>query len=156
MDKKLVSNLFTEIKGKTVSDMSDFVYADKAQKLYILPPGPDDQGSALEVGGPDGEFLSTASKTTVGTAEQTYYQEGQSTNPLSIYPSSFFMPVIPRISSVLSGPLSIISNPELLIAVIAITVAATQNSEEDSYSYHKSTLPVKVIDNQEIEDELFS
>jgi hypothetical protein len=151
---KKVSNPFTDLNGSSVSDVKNWLYASSIGKIFILQPGEDNKTPVLQIGGPENEQISTADKVTDGTIEKTYFKEGMQTNPLSIYPSSYFMPVPPQINSTLPGPLSVISNPELLITIIAVTAAATKK-EEDTYSYHKKTLPTKVIDNQEMEDMLF-
>jgi len=150
-----VTNPFSELNGATVSDVGNWLYASAMGKVFVLSPGEESEDPVLQIGGSDNELVSTASKETTGTIEKTSYKEGMQTNPLGIYPSSYFMPVIPWINNILPGPLSVISNPELLITIIAITAAA-EKEEEDSYSYHKKTLPTKVTDNQEMEDMLFN
>jgi len=139
--------------GETLGDIKNWLYSAANGTVFILSP--EDKDPILQIGGPDDEKISTASKETQGTVDRTTYREGLRTNPLINYPSSFIVPIPPWISSVFSGPLSVTNNPELLIAIIAIAASAS-GGDEKNYSYYRETLPTMVIDNQELENALFN
>jgi len=153
---RYVSTPSTDINGETPSNIKNWVYASDAGKVSFISPTPGKSIPVLQIGGEDHEIIATSSNVTDGTIDKIYYKEGVRTNPLSLFPSSFFTPIPPQIHSLMPGPLSVISNPNLLIAIITIVAAADKESDNDSYSHNKITLPVKVIDNQELEDKLFA
>jgi hypothetical protein len=149
-----VNNPDTSINGITVGDIADWVYASAAGQVFFMPNSAGKADPVLTIGGEDHEIISTARHETEGTIDKTSYKEGVRTNPLVLFPSSFFTPIPPWLNSLMPGPLATLSNPTLLVTIIAV-VAAAHKEEDDSYSYSRRTLPTKVIDNQELEDQLF-
>ena len=153
-----VTNPIGDLGGSKVAEVKSWLWANSLGKIFVAAPGEEVKDPVFQIGGPSNEQISTADKVTEGTIEKTSYKEGLQTSPLIVYPSSFFMPITPWINTKLPGPLSVIQNPELLITIIAVVAAAVYTEEDgkNKYSYHKKTLPVKVTDNQEMEDMLFN
>jgi len=148
-----VANLYPDINGYTPADITNWLVASTDGKLMVLSPNSGKTVPVLQVGGADSELVSQADSETEGTVDKNYSKEGLRTNPLSLFPSSFFTPIPPQLSALLPGPLSVISNPNLLVTILAISAAATK--DEVKYSYNVKTLPIKVIDNQDLEDKFF-
>ena len=112
----------------------------------------------LTIGGKAREWICRADKYVTGTLDQKTYQEGYATNQFILTaPSSCFTPVAPWVPPLFSGPLALLGNPTLLLAVIAVAAAAGSegNSSDNSYSKNKKTMPVLITDNQELENQLF-
>lgn len=112
-----------------------------------------DEPSILKIGGRSDKIESSASREVDSTIMKTTKQEGLVTNPNIMLPSSFFTPIPPMVSALLAGPLKLIDNPELLIGMLAIVGLS---KSEKSYTERYKETHNKVIDNQEIEDMLFS
>lgn len=147
------TNPFPEtLIGESLVDISYLSYATKKGIVGTIRVGDGQQTPILRVGGPTDILESDASREVDSTMRKTTKQEGLITNPAVLFPSSFFAPIPPMIKGMLfSGPLSIIDNPLIIIAL----VLAASEGDDDKYTTHYKNTPTKVIDNQALEDKLF-
>jgi hypothetical protein len=143
--------------GKNLRPPGELINENERGDVYFLSPSTtQDLPPILSVNGATGKKESRADREVEGTYEKQYAKEGLVTNPASIWPPSFFTPQPGVIRGMFSGPLSIVDNPQLIVAIIAIVAISSNTSDkkEKSYSYHYNNLPLQIIDNQELEDVL--
>lgn len=134
--------------------LEELMYASKEGLVGIVRTDPGSHPDLLQLDVGLGKKVSRADSEMEGTVEKTYSKEGMVTNPGINNPGSFFTPIPPIVKTLFGGPLSIIDNPQLLIGLMAV-VLLSQDNDEDQYSFHAKTLPLQIIDNQELENAFF-
>jgi hypothetical protein len=148
-------NPFADIVEIKIGDIQDSIYLnDDTGETAIIRTSDGKTEPVLRIGGAGDKLESSAEREVDSTLRKTTKQEGLTTNPAVLFPSSFFTPIPPMLKGMFAGPLSIIDNPDLLLGLVAIVVA-TQTESESTYTEHYKNLPTKVIDNQVLEDKLF-
>jgi hypothetical protein len=82
--------------------------------------------------------------------------QGFATNPAFSMPGSMFTPIPQKLSSLFSGPLPFIKNPLKTLALVAIAIALKKGDKDKTkYSEKYITLPNMIIDNEELDNNLY-
>lgn len=149
-----IPNPFPELSTRKLVDISYSVYVDDTGETGIVRKGEGKTAPVLKIGGERDVLESSASREVDSTIRKTTKKEGLSTNPAILFPSSYFTPIPPMLQGMFAGPLSIIDNPDLVIGIIS--AVAISRTTDKSYSHYHEQTERSVIDNQELEDQLFS
>ena len=152
MTEVFITNPFS-IREISTRPLEELIYASKEGLVGVVRLDPGEHPDLLLLDAERGKSVSRADSEAEGTVEKTYTKEGMVTNPGINNPPSFFTPIAPVVKALFGGPLSIIDNPKLLIGLIAVVVAS--GSDKEKYSFQAKTLPLQVIDNQELENAFF-
>lgn len=154
ISNKFIPNPFPETIPIKLLDLEYSLYVNAAGETGVLRKGDGKMPPLLKIGGRSDALESSASREVDSTLQKTTKREGLTTNPATLFPSSFFTPIPPMLQGLFAGPLSIIDNPDLVIGLIAM-VSVSRKDEKSYSTYYKET-PTRVIDNQELENALFS
>jgi hypothetical protein len=149
-----IPNIFPDISPRKLVDLDFTMYVDDSGETGIVRRGDGKSPPVLKIGGRSDVLESSASREVDSTIKKTTRKEGLVTNPSILFPASFFTPIPPMIHGLFAGPLSIIDNPDLVIGIIAVYAASDKESK--SYSKYYEESETAIIDNQELENRLFS
>jgi hypothetical protein len=127
------------------------IYVTNDGKLTLVPEAESKTLKDFVVG--NGIRYDAAYQIVNGTNAQQFYREGLMVNPLNIFPSSFFTPVANVIPNIF-GPLSFVENKEMILGILAVALLSDKNSQ-DKYTHKYNNIPTQIIDNKDIEKELF-
>lgn len=127
------------------------LYVSNDYKLTFVPEADSKTIKDFVVG--NGIRYDAAYQIVNGTNAQQFYREGLMTNPLNVFPSSFFTPVQNVIPNIF-GALSFVENKEMILAILALSLSSTKNNQ-DKYVNKYNSIPTQIIDNKEIEKDLF-
>lgn len=127
------------------------LYVSNDGKLHLVPDADSKTIKDFVVG--NGIRYDSAYQIINGTNAQQFYREGLMTNPLNVFPSSFFTPVASVIPNIF-GALSFVENKEMILAILALGLSSTKG-DKDKYINKYNNIPLQIIDNKEIEKELF-
>ena len=150
-NKKTFANLFSD----AYQALEDIVKVTKDGVVHTLTPGAKKFPPSFEIGAD--YMVSTAKNRRYGTRHKV---EGEwVSNPGTHLPSSAFSPMPPIISSLFTGPMAFISkdNPMMIIGLLALIYASTgKKKDKHLYSTVYNNIDTVIIDNEEIDKELYS
>jgi len=138
-------NIFSDV----YQNITNILKITKEGVFHMIGMTDKPEAPFMEVG--KGKFTDHAKNRHKGTRHYTT-DDGWVANPTSHLPSSSFTPGPPVISSLFTGPLPFVDNPAMLLGIIALI-----DSSESSYNYSSTynRVDTVVIDNKELDNELF-
>jgi hypothetical protein len=139
--------------GNSNQPVDRYAYIDGEEKSFkVFPPGPAEMPTSFEVGGTKKVRIDTAEHIVNGTAFQGFSSQMLMTTPTITFPSSSFTPN-PGLISTLTSPSSVLSDPYMLIGIVALL--ATGKQKEEKFTYRYVNLPTTVIDNKGLNTRLY-
>ena len=147
-----VTNVHVSAEDADQSD--EFVHVDREGRLEVYRQSEHTTSPAFSVGGKQDNIRTPGIQDHQwGSRKHSYATEGTMDNPAGVAPGSFFNPNPSVLSSLLSPINSFSDNPALLLGLMALLMSQEQKSTHYFTLYHN--LPLRVIDNEEVEQELF-
>ena len=145
----------TFVEPSDANRQEQFIYVSKEGRMDLFNASEQATTPAMSVGGPQSNLRTpTINQHQWGSRKHSYMDEGTQDNPLGQQAPSYFSPTPSVVSSLFSPLGSLVDNPGLIVGLMAL-VALQNSNGKDTYTVIQKTLPTNIIDNAEVEKELF-
>ena len=137
-----------------LQNLNDYIYIDDDGEMAVILATGEKTDPILRVGGGSRIMLDHAQRRHVGTTLHTS-DSGLVSNPMQKFPSAPFFPIPEYLTSLFTGVTPFIENPMLMVGLMAIILLLKREEDKATYTHNYKVMSQLVVDNEELERELF-